>query len=154
MSKPKDLCHNCMLFPQAIILAVHRGARTGWSIGVMITRLWVLATTWAYCVESLSKTLNLHCSSPPRWKKKWVPASYHAGKVEQTRLCRRSSVPPQQKNYIVESGLNAKEIEMDTTAESLSFGFDFTFTFFIMYCYLEFKLRYLKNLKLFSMWVK
>ena len=37
-------------------------------------------------------------SSPPRWKKKWVPASYYAGKVKQTRLCRRSSVPHKQKN--------------------------------------------------------
>ena len=53
----------------------------------------------------------------------FVPASYHAGKVKQTRLCRRSSVPPQQKVYIVESGLHAKEIEMGTTAESLELWF-------------------------------
>ena len=90
----------------------------------MITRLWVLVPTRAHCVESLSKTLNPHCSSPPRWMLKiWVPASYHAGKVKQTRLCRRSSVPPQQQKYIVESGLNAKEIEMGTTAESLELRF-------------------------------
>ena len=88
----------------------------------MTTRLWVLATTRAHCVESLSKTLNPHCSFPPRWKQKWVPANYHAGKVKQTRLCRRSSVP-HNKKYIVESGLNAKEIEMGTTAESLELRF-------------------------------
>ena len=29
----------------------------------------VLAPTRAHCVESLSKTLNPHCSSPPRWMK-------------------------------------------------------------------------------------
>ena len=79
----------------------------------MIIRLRVLATTRAHCVESLSKALNPHCSSPPRWKMKWVPASYHAGKVKQTCLCRRSSVQPQA------SGLNAKETEMGTMAESL-----------------------------------
>ena len=32
---------------------------------------------------------------PGEWKI-WVLASHHAGKVKQTRLCRRSSVPPQQ----------------------------------------------------------
>ena len=33
------------------------------------------------------------------------------------------------KNYTVESGLNAKEKEMDTIRlRALSFGFDFTFT--------------------------
>ena len=79
--------------------------------------------TRAHCVESLSKTLNQHCFSPPRWKKKWLPANYHTGKVKQTRLCRRSSVPPQQQNYIVESGLNTKEIEMGTTAKSLELRF-------------------------------
>ena len=41
----------------------------------------------------------------------------------QTDLCRRSSVPPQQKNYFVESGPNAKEIEMGTKAESLELRF-------------------------------
>ena len=40
-----------------------------------------------------------------------------------TDLCRRSSIPPQQKNYIEESGLNAKEIEMGTTAQSLELWF-------------------------------
>ena len=74
------------------------------------------------CVESLSKTLHPHCSSPPRWKKKWVLASYHAGKVKQTRLCRSSVPPQQQQNYTVESGLNAEE-EMGTTAESLELQF-------------------------------
>ena len=34
-----------------------------------------------------------------------------------------SSVPPQQKNYIVESDLNSKEIEIGTTAESLELRF-------------------------------
>ena len=67
---------------------------------IMIIRLWVVlgtSFTGAHCVEPLNKTHNPHCSSPPRWKKKWVPASYLAGKVKQTRLCRRSNIPSQQK---------------------------------------------------------
>ena len=65
-------------------------------------------------------------------KKIWVPANYHAGKVKQTHLCRRSSVPPQQqKNYIVESGPNAKEIEIGTTAESLELRFRLYLFFYL-----------------------
>ena len=90
----------------------------------MITRLWVLATTRAHCVESLSKTIF---PPHPGEKKKWVPTNYHVGKVKQTRLCRSSVPPPQQQKYIVESGLNAKEIALQPRA--LSFGFDFTFTY-------------------------
>ena len=107
----------------------------------MIIRLGFLATTRAHCVESLSKTLKAHGqSSPPRWKKKWVPARYHAGKVKQTSLCRSSSVPPQQN--IVESGLKATEMEMVTTAKSLELRFRLYSTYvkdkkhhYIVYCY-------------------
>ena len=77
-----------------------------------------------HCIESISKTLNPHCSSPSRWKKKLVPASYLVGKVKQTP--RRSSVPRQQ-NYTVDSCPIDKEIEVGTTAESLELRFQLHF---------------------------
>ena len=55
-------------------------------------------------------------------------ASYYAGKVKQTHLCRRSSGASQQ-NYSMESGPNAKELEMGNWAlqpRALSFDFNFT----------------------------
>ena len=46
-----------------------------------------------------------------------IPASYHAGKVKRTRFAGGVAYPTI-KYYIAESDLNAKEIEMGTTAES------------------------------------
>ena len=49
---------------------------------------------------------------PTQVKKKWVPARYHAAKVKQIRLCRRSSIPHNRTLWAVRLRV-------------LSFGFNF-----------------------------
>ena len=90
----------------------------------MIIRLWVLPWLQLIVLSPWARLLKTDIvPSPARWtKKKCEPACSNTGKVKQTRLCRRSGVP-YNKNYIVKSGLNVREIEMGTTAEHLEFRF-------------------------------
>ena len=64
----------------------------------------------------------------PGEKKKWVPASYHAGKVKQTCLCRRSSIP---RNKKLHCGVWPKRQKNRDGhfGPFMSFGFDFTLPF-------------------------
>ena len=86
---------------------------------------WLEHWTHDYKVVGTSLDSSLLCWVPEQDSEpalflpiqKWVSASYRAGKVKQTCLCRKSSVHPQQKNTLW--SLAPKEIEMGTTAESL-----------------------------------
>ena len=66
-----------------------------WTPGilVMITRLWVLVSTRAHCVVSLSKTLN-----PGEKRNGYRQVFTVEGMVKQTCFCRRNNAPPQKKN--------------------------------------------------------
>ena len=87
----------------------------------MIIRLWVLATTWAHCVESLSKILKLWFVPPllTQVKKEMGYRQVFMLGRQNRLVCAGGVAYPTTKISIEESGLSAKEIEMSTTAESL-----------------------------------
>ena len=84
-------------------------------------------------VAEATMAQNVICHCYPEWHNFPV---YHAGKIKQTRLCRKSSIPPT-KNYIVESGLNTKEIEMVRHYHRETWALILTSPFLYSYCTLQ-----------------